>query len=112
MQIVVKKRQIDPSPETRKVPHSPPFLNRCGSWGYVEKTYSGDNSADVFLDTGAYLKHCPVSSKEWVVPGEEYTSGERDLPPAGARVFVIMPYGNTYDGAFVLCSGFIVTSKP
>jgi hypothetical protein len=67
----------------------------------------------VFLDTGAYLKRCPVSSKEWVVPGEEYTSGERDLPPIGARVFVLMPYGNTtYDGAFVLCSGFIVTSKP
>jgi hypothetical protein len=113
MEIIIKKRQIDQSTGTRKVPHSPPFLNRHGAWGYVEKTYSGDHSADVFLDTGTYLKHCPVASKEWVVPGEEYVSGERDLPPVGARVFVIMPYGgNSYDGSFILCSGFIVSSKP
>jgi hypothetical protein len=113
MKIIVKNRQAEQAPGIRKVPHSPPYLNRYGAWGYVEKTYSGDHSADVFIDTGAYLKRCPVSSKEWVVPGEEYTSGERDLPPLGSRVFVLMPYGNTtYDGAFVLCSGFIVTSKP
>jgi hypothetical protein len=113
MKIVVKNRQVDQVPGIRKVPHSSPYINRYGAWGYVEKTYSGDHSADVFLDTGAYLKRCPVSSKEWVVPGEVYTSGERDLPPIGARIFVLMPYGNTtYDGAFVLCSGFIVTSKP
>ncbi|MDR1904036.1 MAG: hypothetical protein LBQ88_17335 [Treponema sp.] len=114
MKIIVKNRQIpDRAPEARKVPHSRPYLNRYGAWGYVEKVYSGDHSADVFLDIGTYLKRCPVSSGEWVVPGEEYTSGERNLPPVGARVFVLMPYGNiTYDGCFVLCSGFIVTDKP
>jgi phage baseplate assembly protein gpV len=56
------------------------------------------------------ITNIPVSCHEWVVPGDEYTSGERNLPPIDARVFVFMPYG-TFDGCFVLCSGLIVTDK-
>jgi hypothetical protein len=112
MEIIVKNRQQDKIPQADKVLHSPPYRNRSGAWGRVEKTYSGDHSADVFLDTGVYLKRCPVRSNEWVVSGDEYTSGERDLPPIGAWVFVLMPYNTTYDGCFVLCSGFVANDKP
>jgi hypothetical protein len=77
--------------------------------GDEKAAYSGDNSVDVILDMGIYLRHIPVASREWVViksvSGADYTTGERDLPPPNARVFVMMPTG-TFDDCFVLCSGF------
>jgi hypothetical protein len=98
-----------------------PYDKRYGAWGHVadvdddQKTaYSGDNSVDVVLDMGVYLRHVPVSSREWVVnkniSGKDYTTGERDLPPPHSRVFIMMPTG-TFDDCFVLCSGFAPVEK-
>jgi hypothetical protein len=107
---IVVKKTAKAAPHRMAAPHSPPFKQRFGAWGRVYKVYSNNHTADVYLDTGVFLKQVPVSSKEWVKPGDDYTTGERDLPPENARVFVFMPYGD-YDGCFVLCSGFVVTDK-
>jgi hypothetical protein len=101
--------------------HPNPYDKRYGAWGHIadvdgdqKSAYSGDNSVDVVLDMGVYLRHIPVVSREWVitkaVSGADYTTGERDLPPPNSRVFVMMPTG-TFDDCFVLCSGFSPTDK-
>jgi hypothetical protein len=112
MDILVKRRKAEsPFPEpSRKPTQPPPYGKRYGEWGRVDLLHSEDNSVDVFLDIGVYLKRVPVSSSEWVVPGgdsgKEYTSGERSLPPVNARVFIMMPAG-TFDGCFIApFSGF------
>ena len=109
MDIVIKRRN-NGIPQNKLRQSLPPNANRYGGWGRVEAVHSEDHSVDVIFDTGLYRKHIPVASREWVMSGEEYASGARDLPPVNARVFVFMPYGN-YDGCFVLCSGFDVTDK-
>jgi len=90
--------------------NSNPYLNRYGAWGISQEAHSDDHSADVLTDAGVLLHHVPVSSKEWVKDEDAYTSGQRDLPPTGSRVFVMMPTGN-FDGCFVLCSGFVVIDQ-
>jgi hypothetical protein len=76
--------------------------------------YSQDNTVDVLLDSGTFLKHVEVRSDEWVIYSEdtekEYNSGGRDLPPLHTRVFVLMPT-RTYNDCFVLCSLFSTPSK-
>ncbi|GHU65093.1 hypothetical protein FACS189447_03410 [Spirochaetia bacterium] len=81
------------------------FSGRFGAWGTVQAVHSDHHAVDVYMDTGTFIEYVPVSSKEWVKKNDDYTSGERDLPPEEARVFVMMPTG-TLDGCFVLCSGF------
>ena len=112
MKITIQKRN-----ETSRLPQHlnrpSPYDKRYGAWGHIadvdddqKSAYSGDNSVDVILDIGIYLRHTPVASYEWVViksvSGADYTTGERDLPPPNARVFVMMPTG-TFDDCFVLC---------
>jgi hypothetical protein len=121
MKIVVRKTNSKaPSPE-RHLNQPSPDDKRYGAWGHVADTdgdekdaYSGDNSVDVVLDMGVYLRHTPVASFEWVVnktvSGKDYTTGKRDLPPPNARVFIMMPTG-TFDDCFVLCSGFSSVDK-
>jgi hypothetical protein len=119
MDIVVKRKrqEIPPAPQSSKLMQPSPYDKRYGEWGRVELLHSEDNTVDIFLDIGIYLKRVPVASMEWVVPGpdagKDYNSGERNLPPKQARVFVMMPTG-TYDDCFVLCSGFptIDQTKP
>jgi hypothetical protein len=110
MEILIKKRKPETSPiNFSRLAQPSPYDRRYGEWGRVELLHSEDNSVDIFLDIGIYLKRVPVSSREWVVPGEDaekdYNSGERDLPPEHARVFIMMPTG-TFNDCFVLCSGF------
>ena len=90
-------------------------IRRLGEWGRVVGLHSGDNTVDVVLDTGLFLKHIPVTSKEWVIPGQDvekdYNSGERNLPPIAARVFIMMPsftYGDCFVAPF---SGFNTIDK-
>jgi hypothetical protein len=90
--------------------NSNPYVNRYGAWGISQEAHSEDHSVDVLTDAGVLLLSVPVSSKEWVKDEEAYTSGRRDLPPEGSRVFVMMPTGN-FDGCFVLCSGFVVIDQ-
>jgi hypothetical protein len=118
MEILIKRRKTEiASREPSRLSQPSPYDRRYGEWGRVELLNSEDNSVDVFLDIGVYQKRVPVSSQEWVVPGEdadkESDSGERNLPPIHARVFIMMPTG-TYDDCFVLCSGFstIEQTKP
>jgi hypothetical protein len=116
MDIVIKRRRTESSvPEKpRGLTHPSPYDRRYGEWGRVEFLHSEDNTVDIFLDIGIYLKRVQVSSREWAVPGQDadkdFNSGERDLPPIHARVFVMMPTG-TYDDCFVLCSGFAATDQ-
>lgn len=78
-----------------------------GFWGNVCDVDSTINSVDVISDTGIKYQGIPVISKEWVNKDkdQEYTTGSRNLPPYGARVFVLTPT-HTASGAFVLCSGY------
>jgi hypothetical protein len=121
MTITIQKRNGEMSRQTRHLGQPSPYDKRYGAWGHVadvdgdeKAAYSGDNSVDVVLDMGVYLRHIPVASREWVitkaVSGADYTTGERDLPPPNSRVFVMMPTG-TFDDCFVLCSGFAPTDK-
>jgi hypothetical protein len=116
MDIVIKRKKAEPPiREPSRLSYPALHNRRYGEWGRVETLHSEDNSVDVFLDIGIYLKRVPVSSREWVVPGEDagkdYNSGERDLPPEHARVFIMMPTG-TFDDCFVLCSGFATIEQP
>jgi hypothetical protein len=121
MKIVVQRTAGKAPGPARRLNQPNPYDKRYGAWGHVADTdgdkkaaYSGDNSVDVVLDMGVYLRHIPVASFEWVanktVSGRDYTTGERDLPPPNARVFIMMPTG-TFDDCFVLCSGFSPTEK-
>ena len=89
--------------------------NRLGAWGKVTAICSEDNTADVILENGVFIASVPVASKEWVVAGDDaekkYNSGERDLPPINARVFVFMPT-RTYSDCFIApFSGFITIDR-
>jgi hypothetical protein len=121
MKIVVQKTNGKAPIPAHHLNQPSPYDKRYGAWGHVADTdddekvaYSSDNSVDVVLDMGVYLRHIPVASFEWVVnktvSDKDYTTGERDLPPPNARVFVMMPTG-TFDDCFVLCSGFSPTEK-
>lgn len=84
------------------------FLDdRIGFWANVESVNSQNNTVDVTADIGILYRNIPVMSREWVNVSDEkdYVTAERDLPPTGARVFVLTPT-RTITGAFVLCSGF------
>jgi hypothetical protein len=119
MDIIVKRSTPgSPAPQPQKLAPPSPFDRRFGEWGKVEVLHSDDNTVDIFLDSGTHLKRVPVASKEWVVSGEDaekdYNSGERNLPPVQARVFIMMPT-YTYGDCFVMpFSGFstIDQSKP
>ena len=111
MDIVVKRRNPgSPAPVSQKLAQPSPYDRRFGEWGKVEALHSDDNTVDIYLDSGTHLKRVPVASKEWVISGEDaekdYNSGERNLPPEHARVFVMMPTC-TYADCFVMpFSGF------
>jgi hypothetical protein len=117
MDIIVKRRQPGaPAPQARLAPSSP--YNRWGEWGSVEQRHAEDHTVDIYLDSRTHLKRVPVASREWVVSGEDtekgYNSGERNLPPDQARVFVMMPTG-AYNDCFIMpFSGFstIDQTKP
>lgn len=112
MDIVIKRRNPgSPAlPTPQKLAPPSPYDRRFGEWGNVEALHSDDNTVDILLATGVYLNNVPVASKEWVISGEDaekdYNSGERNLPPEHARVFVMMPTC-TYADCFVApFSGF------
>jgi hypothetical protein len=120
MNITIRKRNNE-APNRLRLNQPTPYDKRYGAWGHVadvdgdqKAAYSGDNSVDVILDMGIYLRRIPAASREWVVTkavsGADYTTGERDLPPPNSRVFVMMPTG-TFDDCFVLCSGFAPVDK-
>lgn len=80
--------------------------NSYGLWGIVEYADSETCTVDVIFDGGMSVSGIPVASAEWVrldKDNYDYISGERNLPPKGSRVFVMMPTG-TIESGFVLCS--------
>lgn len=94
----------------RKLPldSDSPLIDRIGFWAVVDEVNSMTNRVNVYSDTGILVKGLPVVSNEWVSPSSDerkYITGSRNLPPVGARVFVLMPT-HTIAGAFILCSGF------
>jgi hypothetical protein len=112
MEIVVKRRDDTPAPVQQKRREPPMF--HIGEYGRVKKLHSEDNTVDVLLDSGVYLKHIPVRSDGWVIYQEDsekdFNAGGRDLPPVHTRVFILMPTG-TYHDCFVLCSLFSTPDK-
>ena len=113
MDIHVKRKSATSTP-TPKKREGPPSLFRIGEHGRVKELHSADNTVDVLLDSGVFLKHVQVKSNEWVIYQEDsekdFNAGGRDLPPLHARVFVLMPSG-TYSDCFVLCSLFSTPDK-
>lgn len=81
------------------------YSERIGFWADVKEIDSANNCVTVVNDQGFTLNSIPVCSSEWVSDKDKYVSGERQLPPEGARVFVLTPT-KTLSGAFVLCSGY------
>lgn len=81
------------------------FSARIGFWADVISVDSVNNRVDVVNDQGLEFYDIPVLSRQWVIENDGYVSGERNLPPVNARVFILVPDG-VFDNAFVLCSGF------
>ena len=114
MQVKIK-RQGQGLPSLKKLRQPPsPYDDRIGEKGRVKALHSEDNTVDVLLDSGTFLKHVQVRSNSWVIYKEDtdkdYNSGGRDLPPLHTRVFVLMPT-KTYSDCFVLCSLFSTPSE-
>jgi len=114
MEIDVNVKRQDSTPTLQRKKREPPPLFRIGEHGRVTDLHSEDNTVDVLLDTGVFLKHVRVRSKKWVIYQEDtekdFNAGERDLPPLHTRVFILMPDG-TYNDCFVLCSLFSTPDK-
>jgi hypothetical protein len=100
----------------KETPRSnPSTVRRCGAWARVEAHNSDDNSVDVSLEIGLFLKRVPVMSKEWVTSTvdseKDFNTGERDLPPLYSRVFVFMPTFTFSDCFIMPFSAFNNTDK-
>lgn len=76
-----------------------------GMWGIVTQADSEKVTADVRLRSGVELRGLKVRSLQWSGYNVDRAFGERDLPPAGSKVFVLFPegIGGTED-PFILCS--------
>ncbi len=120
MKVIINRRSA-PTKAKNPLNGEIPYDKRYGEWGTIADVdddnrvaNSRENTVDVILDGGIYLRRVPVASREWVVPTTEsdndYATGERDLPPINARVVVMMPSG-TVDDCFGLCSGFSSIDK-
>ena len=91
----------------RQIERASRYDNRIAFWADVIDVDSSTNSCTVVNDQGLTIPNIQIAAKGWVVKeeGKEYASCERNLPPIGARVFVLVPDGNIAN-AIVLCSGF------
>lgn len=105
MNIELKKKIKDS--HGRGFDNGSPYSERVGFWGTVDAVNSMTNRVTVISETGVIYPGIPVYSSEWVNADDnkDYITGSRNLPPIGARVFVLMPT-KTVTGAFVLCSGY------
>lgn len=81
------------------------YSGRIGFWGEVSDVDSINGWCSVINDQGQKYNSIPVYSRQWVIDNKDYVSGERKLPPVGARVFVLVPTENV-SSAFILCSGY------
>lgn len=99
MKVIVKGSKL------QKISNATGLENRIGFWATVLEVDSKENSVRVLADTKQEYYGIPVVSHEWVCDREDYVTGSRNLPPVGARVFVLVPSG-TIASAFILCSGF------
>lgn len=89
----------------QKVNGSTGLENRIGFWATVLEVNSKENSVRVRADTKHEYDGIQVISDEWVCDEGDYITGSRNLPPVGARVFVLVPSGSM-GSAFILCSGY------
>lgn len=103
----VNIQKVRKNSEGRDFENSSPYSNRIGFWGTVDAVNSSTNRVTVISETGITYPGIPVYSSEWVNADDnkDYVTGSRNLPPVGARVFVLMPT-RTVTGSFVLCSGY------
>jgi len=98
-------------------PNAPQSRNteykRWGEWGRVD-SQNPDNTINLLLDSGVFLRYVPVACKEWFVlkvdSEKEFNAGERDIPPVNARVFVFMP-SYTFNDCFVAPFSGIYTNN-
>lgn len=105
MNIIFEKQRKDAAPT--KLQNDYYNKDRIGFWAIVSDVDSTLNRVNVISDLGISLSGIPVYSSEWVCADDskDYVTGSRNLPPIGARVFVLMPT-HTITGAFILCSGY------
>lgn len=83
------------------------YKNRIGFWGDVIDVNSSNNTCSVVSDQGLEYIDIQVATTEWTNKAENknFVACEKNLPPIGARVFVLVPNGNMAS-AFILCSGY------
>lgn len=89
-----------------KIPSCKRYDNRIGFWADVVDVNSNNNTVTVINDQEWEIPDIRVAAKEWIVKEEnkDFASTERNLPPIGARVFVLVPDGNI-ESALIICSG-------
>ena len=96
----------------KQIQSSKIYENRIGFWGDVSEVDSITNTCSVVSDQGLTYRDIQVAVNEWVVKDDskDYASCERNLPPVGARVFVLVP-NKDISTAFILCSGYPLGEK-
>lgn len=96
MRVTVRKEA--PKPSFRKE-----FQNyqKLGFWATVTEVNSQSYTCTVLTSNREVIRNIPLASKEWISDD----SAERNLPPIGSFVFILMP-DNCISNAFILCSGY------
>lgn len=96
----MKIRITRPSPE---LPTNNNFnkYQKLGFWATVTEVNSQTYTCTVLTSNKEVIRNIPLSTREWISDD----SAERNLPPKGTFVFILMP-DNCISNAFVLCSGY------
>lgn len=92
----------------KKTPEKPQRTNyldnyqKLGFWATVIEVNSKCNNCTVLTSNKEVIRNIPVATtREWISDDSQ----ERNLPPVGSFVFIIMP-DNCISNAFILCSGY------
>lgn len=96
----MKIRITRPSPE---LPTNNNFnkYQKLGFWATVTEVNSQTYTCTVLTSNREVIRNIPLSTREWISDD----SAERNLPPKGTFVFILMP-DNCISNAFILCSGY------
>lgn len=78
--------------------------DRIGFWATVLNVNSINLTCDIRADRGFRINNVPILSKTWVSKNENSITGERDMPPVGARVFCLF-FEDDISSSIIIGSG-------
>lgn len=96
MNVIVRKKAPD-SPFKKETQS----YQKLGFWATVTEVNSQTYTCTVLTSNKEVIRNIPLATKEWISDD----SFERNLPPRGTFVFILMP-DNCISNAFILCSGY------